>query len=293
MLAVTDAVLGAVLPWSLGNRAKNCRPEWASVEAQHRSGFDLLRLDGADRLPEPRGVPDNRSFHARKAVLRSYSGLRSPLHDQWNGNPILVATATTANRFWFSPEPVWLLPCERAFFAFVKRTNQLGAAPLVLHDRSSMTETASCADGDLQLLEQAPAAARIAVTVERYLPESMTLRLEAPRDGWLLVTDRWSSGWNARVNGKATPVQGADFLYRGISVQAGTNRVELTYEPPGYPWAPVAIWLFISIVLGLSWWPVLPKKLASRFHKIASACYADRPEQARLHPMARHRAGWL
>ena len=252
-LAASDAVLGANLAWTLGNRAKNCRPEWARIEARHRPGFDLLRLDGAERLPEPTAAPDNRSFHAREAVLRSYTGLRNPLHDQWNSDPILIATATTANRFWFSAEPVWLPNCERSFIAPLDRTHALGAAPLVLHDRAAMTDTGRCADGDLQALQKAPAAARIAMTIERYLPEAMTLRLEAPRDGWLLVTDRWAPGWKARVNGREPPVQGADFLYRGIAVQAGANQIELRYSPPGFPWAPEATWLFIAVVLGLSW----------------------------------------
>jgi hypothetical protein len=262
-LAATDAVLGAALPWTLGNRAKSCGPEWASVEAHHRSGLDLLRLDGANRIPAPVDVPDDRSFHARTAVLRSYSGLRGSLHDRWNGNATLVATATTADRFWFSSEPVWLRPCEDAFPTFVDRTNRLGAAPLVLHDRAAMMNTGPCASGDLRLLAQAPRATRIAVTLDRYLPDAMTLRLVAPRDGWLLVTDRWAPGWKARVNGEAAPVQGADFLYRGISVRAGSNRIELTYRPPGYPWAPVAIWLFVAVVLGWSCWPVRSDRLAS------------------------------
>lgn len=254
-LAVADAVLGADLAWTLGNRAKSCRPEWARVAAQHRSGLDLLRLDGADRTAEPIGVHDNRSFHVRNAVLHSYSGLRSYFHAQWNSNPTLVAAATTPNRFWFSSDAVWLPRCERSFLAFVRRTDQLGAAPLVLHDRSWMTETGPCAGGDLERLQQAPAAERIPITLQDYVPDAMTLQLDAPRDGWLLVTDRWAPGWKAWVNGKLTPVQGADFLFRALPVQSGRNRIELTYEPLGYPWSPVAIWLFIAAVLVASCWP--------------------------------------
>jgi hypothetical protein len=254
-LAVADVVMGAGLAWTLGNRAKSARAEWKSMAAQHRGGLDLLRLDGADRTLEPSGIHDNRSFHARKAALRSYSGLRSYFHEQWNANPTLVAAATTSNRFWFSSEAVWLPLCERSFLAFVSRTDELGAAPLVLHDRSWMTDPGACAGGDLQRLQQAPPAERIAITLQQYVPDAMTLRLDAPRDGWLLVTDRWAPGWKARVNGKATPVQGADFLFRALPVQTGRNRIELTYQPLGYPWSPLATWLFIAAVLVASFWP--------------------------------------
>ncbi len=252
-LAVTDAAMGAGLAWTLGNRAKEARSEWAAVAAGHRRSLDLLQLDGADRTAEPSG--DNRRFHVRKAALHSYSGLRSLFHDQWNRHPTLVAAATGADRFWFSSDAVWLPLCEWSFRAFASRTDELGAAPLVLHDRAWMGGVGSCAGGDLQKLRQAPAAVRIAVSLEQYTPDAMTLRLDAPQDGWLLVTDRFAPGWKARVNSRSTPVQGADFLFRGIPVEAGINHVELTYEPFGYPWAPVLIWFFIGAVLFASWGP--------------------------------------
>jgi hypothetical protein len=79
---------------------------------------------------------------------------------------------------------------------------------------------------------------------------------EAPRDGWLLVTDRWASGWVARVNDRPVLVEGGDFLFRALPVRAGSNRIALTCEPPGHPWLPVLIWMFIAAVLAASWWPL-------------------------------------
>jgi hypothetical protein len=258
LLAACDAVLGVGLATTLGAEGEERRSRWAEVARERRSEFDLLRLDGANRILQAKDGPyDDRHLLAREAVLRSYSGLRNSIHQEWVKNPILVSAVTTGNRFWFSSEPVRLPPCDEAFRAFVKRTNELGAAPLVVHERSMMIEPRACADGELRRLSQAPAAARIAVTLDRYLPEAMILRLEAPRDGWVLVSDRWAQGWGARVNGEEIPVEGADFLFRGLPVRAGPNLIELSYAPPGYPWAPVAIWFFIALVLGVSWWPSL------------------------------------
>jgi hypothetical protein len=217
----------------------------------------LLRLDGAKRVFQSRGCPyDNRHFLSRDAALRSYSGLRNDIHEEWLREPILVAAATSENRFWFSSEPVRLSPSMDAYLVFLSRTKELGAPPFVVHDRPSMLAPAlQNSAGDLQRLAQASAAVKVPVVLEEYRPDALALRFEAPKDGWLLVTDRWASGWNARVNDVPVTVDGGDFIFRGLPVRAGSNRIVLKYAPPGYPWLPVAVWLFIAGVLIASFWP--------------------------------------
>jgi hypothetical protein len=256
MLAVIDAILGVGLANTLAYTGKAYKAKWVEVERQHRSSLDLLRQDGAKRFLQSRGGPyDNRNFLSREAALRSYSGLRNDIHDEWLKEPLLVAAATSENRFWFSAEPIRLSPSMDAYQTFLKRTRELGAPPLVIHDRASMLAPAPNSPDDLQRLSHATAAVKVGVTFERYEPDVLALRFEAPRDGWLLVTDRWASGWVARVNDAPVPVAGADFLFRGLPVRAGANRIVLTYDPPGHPWLPLASWLFIGGVLAATWWP--------------------------------------
>jgi uncharacterized membrane protein YfhO len=126
--------------------------------------------------------------------------------------------------------------------------------PLVVHDRHSMLDSTPCKPDELERVRRAPAAVKVAVAFERYEPDALTLRFEAPQDGWLLVTDRWAAGWVAKVNGAPVPVEGGNFLFRALPVRAGLNRVALTYAPPGHPWLPVFIWVFIAMVLAASWW---------------------------------------
>ena len=258
LLAATDAVLNAGLANTLAATGAGPRNKWAEVNRQHRSSLDLLRLDGAKRTLRPRsGDRDNRHFLTREAALYGYSGLRNNLQDAWILQPILVASATSENRFWFSPETTRSSPCVDAYNAFLVRTWALGVMPLVIHDKPSMVHATPCVPDELVRISHAPAAVRVPVALERYEPDALTLTIDAPQNGWLLVTDRWAAGWVAKVNGQTAPLEGGNFIFRAVPVRTGANRVELTYEPPGHPWLPVSVWVFIAAVLAASWWPSL------------------------------------
>jgi uncharacterized membrane protein YfhO len=119
-----------------------------------------------------------------------------------------------------------------------------------------MTVTGSTAarQEELDLLRAAPAAERAAIDIKRYLPDSLVFDSQAPRDGWLMITDRWTRGWISRVNGAAVTVDGAGFIFRGVPVRAGANRVEFEYRPPGYPWVPFTSWFTLAALLAISFW---------------------------------------
>jgi len=273
LLATVDAVLSVGLANTLAATGAGPKNKWAEVNRQHRNELDLLRLDGAKRSLRPRsGDRDNRHFLTREAALYGYSGLRNNLQEAWILQPILVASATSENRFWFSSETIRSSPCVAAYNTFLQRTWALGVPPLVIHDRSSMLNSTPCKPDELQRVSQASAAVRVAVELERYEPDALTLRFEAPQDGWLLVTDRWAAGWEAKVNGSPVPVEGGNFLFRALPVRAGSNRVALTYKPPGHPWLPVLVWVFIATVLAASWW--WPPWLRRKRKECQGACEA-------------------
>jgi hypothetical protein len=255
LLAAIDAVLSAGLANTLAATGDGPKNKWANVNRRHRSEIDLLRLDGAKRTLRPWGGDrDNSHLLTRDAALYGYSGLRNNLQEAWILQPILVASATSENRFWFSPETIRSSPCVDAYNLFLQRTLTLGGPPLVIHDRSSMLNSTPCKPDELERVSHASAAVRIPVAIERYEPDALTLRFEAPQDGWLLVTDRWAAGWVVKVNGSPAAVEGGNFLFRALHVRSGSNRVALTYEPPGHPWLPVLVWVFIAAVLAVSWW---------------------------------------
>jgi uncharacterized membrane protein YfhO len=98
-------------------------------------------------------------------------------------------------------------------------------------------------------LRAEPAAHRIAAELLAYTPNELTMAVNAPAAGWLLVTDRWARGWRATVNGRPEDVSGAAFVYRAVPVVAGPDTVRFTYRSSAFPFLVVVSWGTLAIVL--------------------------------------------
>jgi hypothetical protein len=57
--------------------------------------------------------------------------------------------------------------------------------------------------------------------------------VDATRPAMLVLSQAWSPGWEARIDGQVVPVVRADGLVQGVPVPAGSHRVELAYRAPG------------------------------------------------------------
>ncbi|MEA2642926.1 MAG: hypothetical protein QOF51_4320 [Chloroflexota bacterium] len=53
----------------------------------------------------------------------------------------------------------------------------------------------------------------------------------SPGGGTLVVAEALYDGWQATVDGQATPIQLVDGLFMGVAISSGTHRVELAYRP--------------------------------------------------------------
>ena len=107
--------------------------------------------------------------------------------------------------------------------------------------------------------------ARPAVAVETkitsYTPNGLALEMTAPTDGWLMVTERWSRSWHATVNGVEQPIAGANFIFRGVPVKRGINRVEFSFQPVGMPGLVLFSWSVLGVIAAFS----LARLPAARF----------------------------
>lgn len=57
------------------------------------------------------------------------------------------------------------------------------------------------------------------------------LRVDAPGGGFLVLTDPYYPGWQAFVNGVATPILRADYLFRAIALPPGRHEVRFIFVP--------------------------------------------------------------
>jgi len=69
------------------------------------------------------------------------------------------------------------------------------------------------------------------VVVRHYAPEWIEIEVSAVAPGYLVLSDAWYPGWEARVDSTPVPVRRANLLFRAIAVDTGIHVVEFTFRP--------------------------------------------------------------
>ena len=92
------------------------------------------------------------------------------------------------------------------------------------------------ADSDLAALDlpQNPVAAQ----VTSYTNSAIDVAVDAPADGYLILSETWYPGWQATVNGVKTPIELVNGVFRAVAVPQGNALVEMRY----WPWTIGAGW---------------------------------------------------
>jgi hypothetical protein len=69
------------------------------------------------------------------------------------------------------------------------------------------------------------------VDISEDLSERLRLRVSAPQEGFVVLTDQDYPGWQATVNGQTIPILRANVAFRAMRVPAGESTIELRYRP--------------------------------------------------------------
>ena len=109
------------------------------------------------------------------------------------------------------------------------------------------------------------AGARARVT--RYEPQRIELEAQLAEPGFLVLSEIYYRGWEARVDGVRTPVYRADYTLRGIAVPAGGHRIEFVFRAPSF--RAGAVWASFGLLLLLG--GALATRLARRKESVAAA----------------------
>ena len=123
--------------------------------------------------------------------------------------------------------------------------------------------------GALEFLARAVPATEARTAVEDLLPpgyapprgaahvtddatERVEVSVESDGPGLLVLDDQFLGGWSVEVDGRPAPIRAANFLARGVWVEAGRHRVVFRYRTPLWreAWLALAIGL---LVLGVPW----------------------------------------
>jgi len=127
-------------------------------------------------------------------------------------------------------------------------------AMALLQERAvDFRQVALVENGD-PMVSQPPNGAIETVTITDYRPERIRLDVGAAADGLLVLSEIYSSGWRATVDGEPAEIHPTNLALRGIPVPAGAHRVELTYEAP---WLGVGLVVSViahlALVTAVSW----------------------------------------
>jgi len=88
---------------------------------------------------------------------------------------------------------------------------------------------------------------RAEVKVERYEPNRIQLSTHNPEPGFLILSETYYRGWDARIDGAKTPVYRANYATRGLGIPAGNHRVEFVFRAPSFRTG--AVWSGIGVLL--------------------------------------------
>jgi len=67
-------------------------------------------------------------------------------------------------------------------------------------------------------------------------PNRISLRAQAAREAFLVLSEIHYPGWRVTVDGHARPLLRADYLLRAVRVPAGEHQIEFTFAPPALLW---------------------------------------------------------
>lgn len=100
-----------------------------------------------------------------------------------------------------------------------------------------------------------PAAqpARLDPQAEPWSPNRLSVRVQTPAAGWMVLSDVWYPGWRAQVNGEPVAIYRADYLFRAVPLAAGESTVEFVYQPLSF-WAGLGLSLAALLaLLAIGW----------------------------------------
>lgn len=140
----------------------------------------------------------------------------------WSGQPKVLGSAEHVLR-------------EMAHAAHPERQALLERGDLTAAERTKLAKVAG----------QTPI--RPAKTIA-YKRNSLSLEIDAPAGGVLVVNDAYDGGWRVRVDGRPARLHRANYLFRAVILSPGRHAVAMRYAPRGLR---PALWIYALTALTL------------------------------------------
>jgi uncharacterized membrane protein YfhO len=87
--------------------------------------------------------------------------------------------------------------------------------------------------------------------ISEYKPESVTVGVSAPQNGFLVLTDTWYPSWQVTVDNKPAKCFRAYGALRAVEIPAGSREVRFEFHSDRYTLGKTVTWLTILPLLGI------------------------------------------
>lgn len=77
-----------------------------------------------------------------------------------------------------------------------------------------------------------PSGAKVEIT--KYEPQRIEILTNNPQPGFLVLSEIYYRGWDARVDNEPVPVERVNYTLRGIAVPKGEHRIEFFFRAPSF-----------------------------------------------------------
>ncbi|MCG3143969.1 MAG: hypothetical protein HONDAALG_01351 [Gammaproteobacteria bacterium] len=179
----------------------------------------------------------------------SLTVIRASLYDATTGASVPLDSSNLPPERWrrlqsFGHVNVYenLKAMPRAWFA--RRTVAApGAEVLRAIKEGKLSDGAVFDPSEVALLETEDLTGRAAplsgasaaeVKITRYEPHRIELQTSNEQAGFLTLSEIFYPGWEARVDGRKTPVYRTNYILRGIEIPPGSHRIEFVYRPASF-----------------------------------------------------------
>jgi len=226
---------------------------WPNASLTHRLentlGYNPLRLalySAATGAEDHVGLPDQRKFSplfpSYRSTLANLLGLRfivtgAPIEsmDKKLNPGDLPLVARTSDGYIYENVAAF----DRVLFATAARAA----------DFARMLRDGVWPDADLRatvLLETAPEPAAAIrrpgkTRIVSYRNTEVTLKVDSPDGGWVVLNDLWHPWWFAEIDGRPTEMLRANVLFRAVAVPPGDRHIRFVFRPLAGAWAPLRV----------------------------------------------------
>ncbi len=97
--------------------------------------------------------------------------------------------------------------------------------------------------------ELPPVATNAEAMITRYEPQRIELTTHNSESGFLVLSEIYYPGWEARVDGAPTPIFRANYALRGIVIPPGERKVEFVFTSPSFRAGAICSGVAVSLLL--------------------------------------------